>query len=150
MFSTLRIYVIVLLQFIAVYPGISVHAADADTLVRQLPRAYAGTFQWRDSVRLYKVSIRFNDVRVLDNGRVEATGDGVYDAYGEISKVNIRAVIDPDDLFLEIWEYDPASAGDELDGLYRGDLSTDMQSITATWRGFSDKSRGYLKLAVSK
>ena len=143
-----RGYVMLFLQAMAMCISGSVHAADADTLISQLPRTYAGTYQWRDSVRIYKVTLQFTDVRVLDTGRVEATGAGIYDAYGEISKVNIRAVIDPDDLFLEIWEYDPAIDGSELDGLYRGNLSTDMQSITAMWRGFSDKSRGYLKLSV--
>ena len=145
---TLRFYVFLLVQTVTVYFSHAAYAADPDTLVRQLPRSFAGEFQWRDSVRVYKVAIKFTDVRLLDTGRVEAVGTGVYDAYGEISKVNIRAVIDPDDLFLEIWEHDVASEGTEEEGLYRGDLSADMQSITAMWRSFTDKSRGYLKLTA--
>lgn len=146
MFSRFHVSLTRLILALVLIAG-TVHAADPDTLVKQLPRSYSGEFQWRDSVRKYKVTIEFTEVKLDDTGRVEATGKGVYDAYGEISNVNIRAVIDPDDLFLEIWEYDPAAQGKELEGVYRGSLSADLKAIDATWRGF-DKSRGYLKLAV--
>ena len=142
------VYVLLLLQVFTTCLFNTVQAADAETLIKQLPRSYAGEFQWRDSVRIYKVTLQFTDVRVLDTGVVEATGNGIYDEYGTLSKVNIRAEIDPKDLFLEIWETDPASNGRELEGMYRGDLSEDMQTITAMWRSFTDKNRGYLNLKV--
>ncbi len=146
----IRIYLIVLLQLLTASLSSAVYAAEAETLIKQLPRSYAGEFQWRDSVRIYKVTLQFTNVRVLDTGVVEATGTGIYDEYGSLSMVNIRAEIDPKDLFLEIWETDPVAAGRELEGMYRGDLSEDMQTITAMWRSFTDKNRGYLNLKVKK
>lgn len=129
----------------------AVHAADPGLLVKQMPRSYSGQFQWRDSVKVYKVSMNFTDVRVLDTGMVEATGTGVYDLYGEITRVNVRAVIDPNELFLEIWEHESGAEPDgaEAEGLYRGDLSDDMRSITAMWTNFTNKDRGYLKLTAT-
>lgn len=151
MCRTVSISLFLIIQTLAVYFSPVAYAVDAGTLVSQLPRAFAGQFQWRDSIRIYKVTLDFKDVQVLDDGRVEATGSGVYDAYGEINKVNVRAVIDPDDLYLEMWEYDPANKGSELEGVYRGDLSDDMQTITAMWRDFADrKARGYLDLKAKQ
>jgi hypothetical protein len=145
----LHVYTFLLIQIVTLYFSQAVHAADAATLVRQLPRSYAGQFQWRRGAGIHKVTIKFTDVRVLDTGLVEATGTSVYDVYGEIHNVNVRAVISPGDLFLEMWEYEKASDDLEVEGLYRGDLSADMQTITALWTNFSDKRRGNLRLVAN-
>jgi hypothetical protein len=124
-----------------------VHGADAATIINKLPRSFSGEFQWRRSVRVYQVMINFNRIRELPAGHVEATGTGLYDEYGEVSRVNIRAVIYPENLYLEMFENEQRTS--DLAGIYRGDLSEDLQSITAIWTNFLDKRRGTLSLIAT-
>lgn len=138
---------LILLQFVTLCLCPVVYGADAATIVNQLPRAYSGEFQWRRSVRVYQVKITFTNVRVLPSGLVEATGTGIYDEYGEISRVNLRAQINPNNLYMEMWEYEQRST--PYAGMYRGDISTDMNSITAQWVNFLDKRRGELNLTAN-
>jgi len=143
---TSLVYLFFLIQIIPLTFVPAVHGADVATLVNQLPRTYSGQFQWRRSVRVYHVTIDFTKIRILGTGMVEATGTGVYDEYGEISRVSIRAVINPDNLYMEMWEYEQRSAPSA--GMYRGEISTDMLSITAGWTNFLDKRRGELRLVA--
>lgn len=144
---TSLVYFFFLIQIIPLTFVPAVHGADVATLVNQLPGSYSGQFQWRRSVRVYQVTFNFSRARELPTGQVEATGTGIYDEYGEISRVNIRAVIDPKNLYLEMWEYEQRS--DPSAGMYRGEISTDMLSITAGWTNFLDKRRGELRLVAN-
>jgi hypothetical protein len=138
-----------LLFALAVWLAPSVYAADPAALVKQMPRAYTGQFQGRDSARISRVTINFTDVRVIDKGQVEARGTGVYDINGDIINVSVRAIINPVDHYFEMWEYESGAGAEESEGIYRGDLSPDMRSITALWTTFADRKRGSLNLTAN-
>jgi hypothetical protein len=124
-----------------------VYGTDVASIISNLPKSYSGEFEWRRSVRKYQVTINFNRVRELPTGQVEARGTAVYNEYGTISRVSLRAVIYPETLYFEMYENEQRST--ELAGLYQGDLSADLQTMTARWANFLDKRRGVLNVTAN-
>ncbi len=117
-----------------------------DRIGTLFPREFTGQYQWREPGPIQLVSIKFTAVRVLNSTEVEALGEGIYLAPGQTTAIKVRALINTDNLDIEIWESAPSSVFFTTDGSHKGKLAEDFQSITAVWTTTATKKQGDLKL----
>ncbi len=116
-------------------------------LAAVMPRAFGGFFRWRSGGGLQTWLIQFDQVKPLDDGSVEASGQGTNIAGRSRTQVDVRAVIDPATLRLEMWESNPRGGDLEnyvIDGKYRGRLSDDLRRLEAGWISDSNDNAGDL------
>ncbi len=112
-----------------------------------MPRAFGGFFRWRSGGGLQTWLIQFEQVKPLGDGSVEATGQGTNIAGQSRTQVDVRAVIDPATLRLEMWESNPRGGDLEnyvTDGTYRGRLSEDLRRLEAGWSSEASDNAGDL------
>lgn len=147
---TLRLLVLLCLQIALVFSPFTVAAADAITVAKNLPRTFSGQYQWRNTAIIHKVTFNFSDIRVMKSGNLEAVGTGKFGDEGKITKVKLRAVIDPSTLKIELWESAPTTANFVTDGSHKGQLSPDLHKLDAVWTTASTQQKGDLTLAGTK
>jgi hypothetical protein len=133
--------------------GVSVTAfgqtSGIESIIARLPRAFVGEFRWDGDRQLQDVAIRFDTVRRLDDGRVVASGCGIYDVAGKVTSIDVTMHITVPDLQVEIWEASPDKANFVTDGSHRGALSGDLRAIDAEWTTASTGQRGQLRLRAA-
>ncbi len=138
-----------LLAMIGAHSAARGQAADAESVVARLPRAFVGEFRWDNDRAIQTVAIRFETVRRLDDAHVEATGCGVYDADGTVTAIAVKMQVTLPGLAVEIRESAPDRAAFVTDGSHRGSLSGDLRSIDARWTTTSTGQQGHLRLQAA-
>ncbi len=133
------------LLWVAMGPATGLAGSPADRWLEDLPRAWCGTFRWQSDDQVQHVSLRFDWSRQILNGWVELGGTGVY-ADDRRVVITVRAVVDPFEGAIEIWESNPSAAGFTTDGSHVGRVAPDLQTITARWRPRGPGSTGTLVL----
>ncbi len=133
---------------------VPVHAQDPanqgmspPALAAVMPRAFGGFFRWRSGGGLQTWLIQFNQVKLTDDGAVEALGQGTNIAGQSRTEVDVRALIDPATLRFEMWESNPRGGDLEnyvTDGTYRGRLSDDLRRLEAGWVSDANDNTGDL------
>ncbi len=127
--------------------GAELYAAEVDFILNNLPRAYAGTFRWRDSNSIQTVSISIKEVNATDEGNVVAFGKGQYITDQKTIDVDISIVIFPFDLVFKMFERDPVGSSDFVtEGHHLGQISSDLKSIKAVWTTDAGGRKGDLIL----
>lgn len=132
-------------------PAVAEQATEASmspqALAAIMPRAFGGFFRWRSGGGLQTWLIKFDQVRPLDDGSVEASGTGTNIAGQSRTQVDVRVVIDPTTFRLEMWESNPRGGDLDnyvIDGSYRGRLSEDLRRLEAGWFSESSDNAGDL------
>lgn len=127
-----KCWVVAALILTVFWAGPAVALSQAE-LARELPRRFSGTFQWDGEDQVQRVELEFQRVREMKSGRLQASGPGIYNVGGRVTRITFQAVIDPADLGIELIEQDPNRDQFETDGSHRGRLSADLHEIRARW-----------------
>lgn len=140
--------VTVTIMFVAITLGTAI--GEQTSIERNLPSDYTGEFRWYGDSVSQLVEIRILAVGRPDANRIEAIGCGRYDAYGRITRIRVRMVIEVPSLDVEIWEFNPVSgAFFTIDGSHKGKLVGNLQSIDAEWTTRTTGQKGRLRLRAS-
>lgn len=118
---------------VAAGSGAALAGASAGRGLESLPHTWCGIFRWSSDNQIQHVSLRFEQSRTAPDGRVELVGSGVYSTDRRVV-ITVRAVVDPNDRSIEIWESNPSAAGFTTEGSHVGRLTPDLQTIRARWR----------------
>jgi hypothetical protein len=117
------------------------------TIERNLPRNYTGTFSWDSGGDEQTVDIRFDVVRKLEAGLIEAIGCGRYDASGVVTDIKVKMTISAPDLAIELFELEPEGEADfTVDGSHVGHLSDRLRHLVAVWTTRATGAKGRLDL----
>lgn len=122
-------------------------ALDAAAVKSGLATTYEGSFRWKAEASDQKVTISFDNVIDGAVGKVWAFGKGVYVIPERTTTIRVKALIDPRNLKLQMWELDPDKQGFVTDGSHKGKISEDLKTIEAVWTS-SDGATGDLKLGA--
>jgi hypothetical protein len=117
-------------------------------LVERLPRAWCGTFRWEASSDEQRVTITFDRVALLADGKIEAAGPGLVRTSRTV-RFTARAVIEPDTLRVDMFEeVPPTTTGYITDGSHVGELAADLQSMRLAWTTRATGERGSMELVA--
>jgi hypothetical protein len=120
---------------------------DRYTRLAKLPRHFEGTFNWEDGTRTQDVEVWFEHVSLDEDGRTWiARGRAVYRTSYE-TRIDVRARIRPDTGMFRMWESNPDTTEFVTDGVHKGRISEDFETVEATWHG-EDDQRGRLRLTA--
>ena len=126
----------------------SVHAAEMEDLVANMPRAYSGEFLWDGDTTVQNVAIRFYSVRALNEENAEAIGCGLYKVGRHVTKIRVQMLVRLSNLQVEILEQSPeGNSFFVIGGSHRGTLSGDLQRIDAQWNTKTVGAQGRLRLS---
>lgn len=114
-----------------------------------LPKSYIGEFFWHGDSTMQIVEINITARSHQENGRLEVVGCGRYSvpAFGRVTDIKVRMVIDEASLDVEIWESEPV--GETFfttDGSHKGKLVDNLQGIEAEWTTRASGLKGNLRL----
>jgi hypothetical protein len=123
-------------------------AQSSKKLIQKLPINFAGYYQWRGSNKKQNVKIEFKKIYLSAGNKIEIIGSGTYQG-SRLVKINIRAVLDPETLEIELWERDPSDPKFITNGSHRGRLTQNLQKIEAVWTSQSTNKKGDLVLEAS-
>jgi hypothetical protein len=99
--------------------------------------AYAGTYQRSDQPDVWNVTVSFSDRRTNSGGDVELTGTEHFVNVRDGSQnydCNVRAIVNGTILKFQMTEIISTDTNPYFDPMvYTGDISSDMQTISASW-----------------
>jgi hypothetical protein len=118
---------------ILLYSGYGM-ALDAHYLVKNLPKTWEGDFKWRGSHDYQKVAITITGVSIGSDGKVVASGSGLYFADSIATTIDVKWVINPVGLRFEMFESNAAGSPDFVtNGSHVGHISSGLDRIEAVW-----------------
>ncbi len=138
-----------LLLVLLAWPTNGRTAFESAEMRPKLCRQFHGTFKWNGSASVQNVFIFLNNVFMDNNGKFIALGKGKYLTNAEITDIDVKWLIDPQNRRFEMWESNPTKANFVIDGSHIGFISDDLKSISATWTTQSTKDQGILLLTCN-
>jgi hypothetical protein len=142
----MRTVLSVLLSILGLVSAVAVVGAEPPVRAADLPRAFSGTFVWRDSGRSYDVTLKIERV-VETNGTIRFTGTHDYDRGATIMRV--EGEIEPGKRSLKLREASaagPFAGYAETEGAFAGTVSADLKSLEAEWTTRGTGRKGDLRL----
>lgn len=136
---------LIILMLVLLSP-LSLSHAEEVKLYNELPVKYAGSFQWKDGWVVQKVEFIFKEQHVLDSGKIELLGKGLYSVERK-THIAIKCIIDPITHRLEIWEVDPSNTDFITEGSHNGWITQDWSWINAIWTTKETGKKGVLVLS---
>lgn len=142
----LRPFLLLALVLAAVVAGKPAPATQ--DLIGGLPTHFCGSYIWHGYPDIQDVSISLTEAKTLPDGKIEARGNGIFALGDRLTRVRIRAVFNPADRRLEMWEAEPEPARPDYvtDGSYVGKLSDDSKRYEALWTTRGTQQTGTLRL----
>ncbi|MEL0066589.1 MAG: hypothetical protein VXA40_17380 [Gammaproteobacteria bacterium] len=138
----MRFYPLCLMAAIAVWLTVTPVLAEPE-----LPRKWAGSYESHQAIDTDYYHIEITELRE-EGERLFAKAKARFFDQTYTADVQMEWIIDKDKLFVEMWDSAPENDGDEydVDGIYRGSISYDLDSIFAIWRSSSGNASGTLKI----
>ena len=110
----------------------------------EIPRKFAGKFQWADDEYVYQVTLTIS--------KLEEKGglfhfNGIHDYDSGAARMKVVGTIDPNTRQVVFQETELVeSTYAEIDGKFLGSLSADSKKISAKWTTESTRRKGTLEL----
>ena len=121
--------------------------ADKTTIsIDDIPRTFAGTFQWRSESDAYDITLVIEKLEKTDDGQFKLSGTHVYDLGNY--KMLVNGTINPKTRKVSLRESKPSRADSETNGSFEGSLSDDLKSMNCIWTTKGSGEKGDLKLQV--
>ena len=109
-----------------------------------IPRKFAGKFQWADDEYVYQVTLTISKLEEKD-GLFHF--NGIHDYDGGAARMKVAGTIDPNTRQVVFQETELVeSTYAEIDGKFLGSLSADSKKISAKWTTESTRRKGTLEL----
>jgi hypothetical protein len=125
---------------------IAVDFVQAQSPLENLPRNWTGEFRWDGSTEVQRYEITIMNTKPVDRNQIEANGCGRVSTERQSTDINVRIVVDPDSLAVQIFESQPDRRNFTTDGSHRGRISKDLTLMAAEWQTQSTGQQGVLQL----
>jgi hypothetical protein len=113
----------------------------------ELPRKWAGSYESHQAIDTDYYHIEITEVRE-EGDKLFARANAKFFDQTYTANVRMEWVVYKDKLFVEMWDSAPENDSDDydVDGIYRGSISYDLDSIFAIWRSSSGNASGTLEI----
>ena len=136
-----QVIVILLISVISsLCPSAAAQAAE-------LPTKWAGTYSPHNESDTDYYHVILDQIIIRQN-TIMAVGHGRYFDEGYVAEIKMEWIINKTTLFVQMWDAAPAASNGnyDSDGVYKGSISSDLQSILAIWHNRDNNNSGTLKL----